>query len=175
MGLDPSVISLAVSSENSIKIYRALKSEEDIYQLHEVGELPVNAAFVNAIAWAPGGVNPLDIIAVACDDSTVRMIEISVQEPPGSVLSTRNQTPQAVARRDSASNRSVTSGISVGLADKNRTTTARNGTSAISLKHEVKEIALLPHTDGVPVYRLEWSIDGTAFPWSNSLTMIDIT
>ena len=177
-GLDVSVLSLAVSSANGLKVYRALKSEEeeeeeeedeDFYQLHEVGEVPVDGTFVNAIAWAPAGVNPTDIIAVACDDSTVRLVEITVQRFPANSLSTESQQSQVVAKQDSTGPQSIVpSGISAGFTagGGNRTTAARNSTSTDGLKHEAKEIAVLSHGDGVPVYRVQWNLDGKEPPFA---------
>ncbi|KAL9100297.1 MAG: hypothetical protein Q9163_004315 [Psora crenata] len=159
-GLDPSALALAVSSANRIRVYRAMKSEEDLYQLHEVGQLPVDVTHVNAVAWAPGCVNPIDIIAIACDDSTVRIVEMRVLKLRVS-CSSENQPLQVAYRLDSASTRSLASGITAGLADVSRTTTGRSGPSTMSLKHDVKEVAVLPHQRGVPVHRLKWNLDGT--------------
>ncbi|KAL9123676.1 MAG: hypothetical protein Q9217_006917 [Psora testacea] len=160
-GLDPCVLSLVVSSANGIKVYRALKSEEEIYQVHEVGELPVDDTLVNAVAWAPGCVNPIDTIAVACDDSTVRVVEIAVQKLPMSILSARNQPSHVAAGRVPARAQSIASGISAGLAGMNRKTVARSCNGPVSLKHEAKEVAALPHSYGVPVLRVKWNLDGS--------------
>ena len=160
-GLDPTAISLAVSSANSVKIYRALKSEGDVYQFHEVLELPIDFTLVNAIAWAPGGVNATDIIAIACDDSNVRIVEVTVENSSAGSLSTSIKSPHVAARRDSDNARSIASGISAELAGMNRTTAPRKDVSRASLEHAAKEVAVLQLHNDVPVYGLKWNVDGT--------------
>ena len=160
-GLDPNAISIAVSTSTLIKIFRGVKSEEQNYQLQEMTEAPMDVALINEIAWAPGCIHPKDIIALACDDSTVRLLELTVQKPPASILATRNQPTQPPPKREIASQRQpTTSGITAGLAGMDVAGEARSSISGVNLKHEGKEIAILEHDEGGPVCRVRWSIDG---------------
>ena len=160
-GLDPDAMSLAISTASSLKVFRATKHEEENYHLQEVVEIPIEVTLINSIAWAPGCNQPNDIIALACDDSTVRLLEITVQKPPASILSTRSQSAQPSMRRDSANLRTAPSGITAGLAGIDRSREARIGVKGINLKHGGQEIAMLEHDEGGSVSRVKWNIDGS--------------
>ena len=92
-GLDPSALSIAVSAASFVKVYRAVKSasesEEGGFQLQEMLEMEVETSGVNAIAWAPGCLTPYDVIAVACGDSTVRVLEVVVPTARAGILATK--------------------------------------------------------------------------------------
>ena len=163
-GLEPNAISLAVSTASSLKIFRATKHEEENYRLQEMVETPIDFTMINSIAWAPGCNHPNDIIALACDDSTVRLLEITVQKPPASILSTRSQSTQPSLRSVSANTPIVASGITAGLAGMDRSREARIGISGIHLKHGGQEIAILEHEEGGPACKVNWNIDGQYRP-----------
>ena len=124
-------------------------------------EAPIDVALINTIAWAPGCMHLKDIIALACDDGTVRLLEVTVHKPPASILATRNQPAQPPPKREMVGHRqATTSGITAGLAGIDLAQQARTNISGVDLKHEGTEIAILEHEEGGPVFRVKWNIDG---------------
>ena len=166
-GLDAKALSLAASAMNFVKIFRAIKPEEGNYQLYEMAEILVGTTYINDVAWAPGCVRPHDLIATACDDGTARIFKITTPydsngslpaglEPPASPLG--NVVEPVRARKNP-------SGIGAGLAGASRAAAAaaRHITMASKIKHEWMELAVLPHDDDSPVWKIEWMHDGQLF------------
>lgn len=161
-GLDQNVISFAVSSANTVKVFRTMEAGDGSLHLHEMLEVPRNFASINSISWAPGCNNPREIIAVASDDGSIGLLEIHLQRTPPEILPNKKQVTQRTVRRESNNHRAaLPSGISEGLAGM---TDARDATRAardLDIKHEAKEIArLMAHTDETPLGKLQWSVDG---------------
>lgn len=163
-GLDPKALSLAVSAMNLIKIFRAIKPEDGQYRLHEVAKLVTDAPLINDISWAPGCIRPYDLIAAACDDGSIRIFEVNT--PHGGDMSIvsilKSPIPSGAFIREPAKNpRNAPSGIGAGLADVNRAAAAARHTAVIAnIKHEWKEIAVLPHDDSSAVCKVRWLHDG---------------
>ena len=84
-GLDMSALSIAVSAGNIIKVLRAIRSSSTTSPSDDSGtyifqlmlEIEVATSQINDIAWAPGPLRPQDVIAAACQDSTVRIIDVT--------------------------------------------------------------------------------------------------
>jgi len=160
-GLDASALSIAVSAANLIKLYRGTKSDERIYQLQEMAQINLHTSLINEIAWAPGCLHPFDVVAAACDDGTLRVVEITVPQAPASILTVKSQPFKEPPRRGSVNTRNNTSGISAGLAGMNRTTVARSDAGGSTMKHEWREVATLSPADGAPAWKVRWSQDGS--------------
>ena len=162
-GLDPKALSLAVSAMNAVKIFRALKSEDSNYQFHEMLEIKTHASVINDIAWAPGCIRPYDLIATACDDGSVRIIELTTPYDgrPSSSLSAIDQSRMNRSRALSSIQRNAQSGIGAGLAGATRAT-ARNYDGLARIRHEWKEVANLTHYENVPVWKVRWTYDGSS-------------
>ncbi|KAL8821053.1 MAG: hypothetical protein Q9223_000853 [Gallowayella weberi] len=163
-GLDPKAISLSLSAANSIKIFRATRSEDGNFQFYEVLELSAIHATINDVAWAPGSVRPYDLIAAACDDGCVRVYEITTpppntgrSSPPGHP----DSAPSTKDRRNSSKiARHAPSGIGAGLAGYSRAEAVRNSNGGIRIPHSWKETAKLDHEGGSPVWRVRWTHEG---------------
>ena len=162
-GLEPKAISLAISAMSSIKLYRAVKPEEATegnYQLYEMLHTEIDNALINEIAWAPGCLHPYDIVSVACNDATVRIFHIDTQAvavTPPQISSYTVQGPTV---------RRAPSGIGAGLADMSRTTASRQAkANKMNLTHVSKEVAVLSHEEGSPVWKVKWIYDGKQRPF----------
>lgn len=163
-GDDHSAISLAVSAMNSIKVFHVTKSDdpEGNYQLYEVLTIHTDTAQINEVAWAPGCLRPYGVIAVACDDGTVRIFEVEGHDES-------EEASRGVAARPSQSNgssknastdlRNAPSGIGAGLAGMSRNTLIRRDSSK-ELKYEYRQAGVLVHQDGAPVWKVRWFYDG---------------
>lgn len=162
-GLDLNALSLAVSATSFIKVYRATKKDESNYQLQEMIEISTKILLINHIAWAPGPLHPHDVIAAACDDSTVRIFDVTMPPPSVGILTNRVPQKEGSARPPkppSGTAYNVPSGIGAGLAGMSRTPTAPRVGGGIDLKHEWKEVAVLRHDDGAQVWKVIWIYDG---------------
>ena len=167
-GMDPKVISLAVSALNLIKIFRAVKPEdspESTHQLYEMLQIDVGNALINEVAWAPGCLHPFDVIATACDDGTVRIFDI---DTPNELDDSASQALAAIPSQADESHhaqapktRIVPSGISAGLAGMSRAIAPRHDIpDTINVKHVSREAAILSHDEGSPVWKIRWIYDG---------------
>lgn len=154
-GLDPKALSLAVSSADTVKLLRASQGSDGNYQFYEVISHRISNVIINDVAWAPGCIRPYDFIAVACDDGTVRVLEITTPHDPDP------ESPEATKR------------LVIGGPDQRRASTAQNQLSGIStslagasrmtiseIKHQCRELASLEHDEGLPVWRVHWTHDG---------------
>ena len=161
-GIDPSAISLAVSGMNSIKIYRAFRNEDDIYQFYEMHDMHTETALINEIAWAPGCLHPFDVIAAACDNGTIRIFEVDTpHDSDGSGRAQAAKPPRTgdLPKGNSVATRNTPSGIGAGLAGMSRTSAARLG-MAHEVKHESRQVAVLENGDKQPVWKVRWLYDG---------------
>ena len=164
-GIDPKVLSLAVSAMNSIKVYRALKPDEPSdrnYQFYEMHEMHVEIALINDLAWAPGCLYLLDVIAAACDDGTVRIFEVDTpQDLNGSLKTTVAKSLHSLSPTEGAAStsRNVPSGIGAGLAGMSRNIVARRR-MAHEVRHESKQVAILADDEHAPVWKIRWLHDG---------------
>lgn len=162
-GLDPKAISLSLSASTSIKILRASRSEDGNYQFYEMLEMNAIASAINDVSWAPGSIRPYDLIAAACDDGRVRVYEVST--PHDSDLESRGKgSGSEITTRDrrtsSIISRQAPSGIGAGLAGVARGEATRRAGGGIRIQHSWREIAVLPHEDGSPAWRVRWTHDG---------------
>ena len=162
-GLDVKALSLAVSAFNFVKVFRAVRPDEGNYQLYEVADI-VTTTLINDVAWAPGCIRPNDLIAAACDDGTARVFRIVTPHdstapiPPG-FGSPAN--PLVNIKEPVSQVRKNPSGIGAGLAGASRAAgAARQITNYLQVKHEWMEIAVLPHDNELPVWKIEWMYDG---------------
>ena len=165
-GLDPRALSLAVSAMSVIKILRAIKPHdpsEGNYQLQEVLLFELNTTFINEVAWAPGCHYPVDVIAAACDDGTVRIVHVDTLSGP----EPSNELAAELHRRNDSTGRKVSStgnkpsGIAVGLARAASNETSRYSVrDEISLQHVASEAATLFHGDSSAVWKVRWIYDG---------------
>ncbi|KAL6717163.1 hypothetical protein ACLMJK_005078 [Lecanora helva] len=167
-GMDSKTLSLAVSALSAIKILRAMKGEETNYQFYEMLEFDIgNNVVINEVAWAPGCLYPFDVIAAACDDGTVRIFHV---DTPGNVdddptVTTGPRSPDSSDKSSalSSTSRNTPSGIGAGLAGMSLSTPARQNVPDRALvKHVAKEVAVLPHDEGSPVWKIRWMYDGSA-------------
>lgn len=160
-------MSLAVSALNSIKVYRATKPEEPSegnYEFYEVLHIGIGNPLINEIAWAPGCLHSFDVIAAACDDGTIRIFHIDTpHDLDGSsrALSTRLPQLNGSSRAQLPISRNAPSGIGAGLANMSRVTASRRDvTNRLNIKHESREVAVLPHGGGSSVWKIRWIYDG---------------
>ena len=157
-------MSLAVSAIEHIKVYRAVKSgepSEGNYQFNEMINIHVDA-MINEIAWAPGCLHPHDLIAAACNDGTIRIVEVNTPHEVDAL----SKTPAAKAYKSNgpqkalpATLRNAPSGIGAGLAGMSRNVPPREVMNNLNIKHEWKQAALLSH-DEAPVWKVRWIYDG---------------
>lgn len=166
-GVDLNTMSIAISAMNFIKVFRGIKPTEPSegnYQFYEVIEVLLEGTLVNEIAWAPGSLRPYDVIAAACDDSTVRIINVDVvrdTNSPVEASATRPRNSDGYGKTAPATSRKGPSGIGAGLAGIYRLTAPRRDNSVkSSIIHEIEEVAALPHDDGSPVWKVRWLYDG---------------
>ena len=166
-GLEPRAMSLAVSAMNIVKIFRAVKPEENLegnYQCYEMLHIDIHYVLINEIAWAPGCLHPFDVVAIACDDGTVRIFHVDT--PCAVKTDTRAMAvrpPQMDNSQTMQANsaRKTPSGIGAGLAGMSRTTTSpQDRGNKMDIKHVSKEVAVLPHMEGSPVWKIRWLCDG---------------
>ncbi len=163
-GVDAKALSFAVSALNSIKIFRATKSDEGNYNFHPIIEMVTAATLINDISWAPGCIRPYDLIAAACDDGFVRIFELNTPYN-GDISSIANSTSR-VAQNSSkggpqTSARNAPSGIGAGLIGVSRAAAAARDVAGTSkIKHEWKEVAALPHDYKSAVWTVRWVHDG---------------
>ena len=162
-GLDPKALAIALSATNSIKIFRALKSEDASYQFHQMLEIKIDASVINDIAWAPGCIRPYDLIAAACDDGSVRVVEVTTPHDGRPSFSESSAYPSGMnqSRAASSTHRNAPSGITAGLAGVSRAT-ARSNDGPTRIRHEWKQVANLPHHENAPVWKVRWTHDGTS-------------
>lgn len=162
-GVDPKAISIALSATSSIKILRATRPDYINYQLYEMLEINTSTSAINDVSWAPGGIRPYDLLAAACDDGRVRLYEVTT---PGSldqsstvpglgseILMRQKRASPAVARQ-------TLSGIGAGLAGVSQAGSTRRAGGGLCVQHAWKEVAILSHDDGAPVWRVRWTHDG---------------
>lgn len=167
--MSPKTLSLAVSTVNNIKIFRALKpdesSSEGNYQFYEMHDMHTDTALINEIAWAPGCLRAFDVIAAACDDGTVRIFEVhtphhdsdgSAMRIPAAAKPLQSLGPP---RGTSFTARNAPSGIGAGLAGMSRDTATRRG-MAHEVKHESRQVAVLAPDEPAPVWKVRWLHDG---------------
>lgn len=163
-GLDPKALSLAISAMNIVKIFRAIKPEEGNYQFHEMVELVTDAPLINDVSWAPGCIRPHDLVAAACDDGSVRVFEINTPHNLDllPIAVPERRVPSTASSREHAANtRNAPSGIGAGLAVVHRAAAAaRDFAGTTKIKHEWKEVAVLPHGENSAVWKVRWLNDG---------------
>lgn len=161
-GLDPKAISVCISAHNSIKVFRATRTDDGPYRFFEMLEINIVASAINDVAWAPGSIRPHDLIAAGCDDSCVRIYAISMSQSSQTSL-TSSGSGQEIPSKQSALlvNRQVQSGIGAGLAGISSVGSIRRFDGEVRLQHFWKEIAVLPQEVGSPVWRVRWTHDGS--------------
>lgn len=160
-GLDPKAISMALSATSSIKILRATRPGYGNYQLYEMLEIPTLTSAINDVSWAPGGIRPYDLIAAACDDGRVRLYEVTTPGSSDQSSTAPGLGPEALMRQRHASStvaRQTPSGIGAGLAGVSQPGSTRRAGGHV--QHAWKEVAVLSHDDGAPVWRVRWTHDG---------------
>ncbi|KAL8670762.1 MAG: hypothetical protein Q9168_004723 [Polycauliona sp. 1 TL-2023] len=162
-GIDPRTISLALSAASSIKILRAIRSEDGNCKFHQVLELQGIPSAINDVSWAPGSIRPHDLIAAACNDGCVRVYQ--VMTPHNAALQSRNMSsePRLLTkdgRSSSKLDRHASSGIGAGLAGYSRAETLHESRGGIHIQHACKETAVLHHEGALPVWRVRWTHDG---------------
>lgn len=165
-GLDPKAISVCLSANNSIKIFRATRTDDGTYRFLEMLEVSAIASTINDVAWAPGSIRPHDLIAAACDDSCVRIYAVTVSQNSQQSLASSGSTHESPSRdRQSPSlvNRQAPSGIGAGLAGTSSVGETRRLDGEVRLQHFWKEIAVLPQEAGSPIWRVRWTHDGKGF------------
>lgn len=162
-GLDPRAISLCLSANTSIKILRAIRSDDGNYQFQnmlEVGSIP---SAINDVSWAPGSIRLHDLIAAACDDGCVRVYAVTTLHnsrlAPAS-LGACQDSPTKDRHNMSLATRQAPSGIGAGLAGVSRAEAIRRSSGGLHMQHSWTEVALLPHEVGAPVWRVQWTHDG---------------
>ncbi|KAI4287325.1 MAG: hypothetical protein L6R35_003420 [Caloplaca aegaea] len=163
-GVDPNTISFCLSADTSIKILRATRSDEGNYRIHEMLEVNSMASKIHDISWAPGSIRPHDLIAAACNDGRVRVYALTTLQgsqltPTG--LGHGQESPPKERHSSSLATRQNPSGIGAGLAGVSRGDLTRRPSGGVRIQHSWKEIALLPHEAGAPVWRVRWTQDGS--------------
>ncbi|KAL8987294.1 MAG: hypothetical protein Q9177_003479 [Variospora cf. flavescens] len=163
-GVDPKTISFCLSADTSIKILRATRSDEGNYRIHEMLEVNSMASKIHDISWAPGSIRPHDLIAAACNDGRVRVYALTTLQgsqvtPMG--LGHGQESPPKERHSSSLATRHNPSGIGAGLAGVSRGELTRRPSGGVRIQHSWKEIALLPHEAGAPVWRVRWTQDGS--------------
>lgn len=159
-GFDRDSLSLAVSAFHCVKIYRRMKAAEGIHQLKEMIEIVLDTPSINQIAWAPGCLRFLDVIAAACDDGTVRILEITVPRAGVNFLGVKAPLSSDSTERASDTAHNPPSGIGAGLAELSRSASVRSVADDSHMKHDCKEVAVLLHGDRGPVWKVRWDFDG---------------
>lgn len=162
-GLDQRALSLAVSSADTVKLLRATQGTDGIYQFFEVTDHCISNVVINDVAWAPGCIRPYDLIAVACDDGTLRVLEITTPHDldPGSPEAFRKPNIASFSQAKLSSSRNAPPGAGNSLAGSSRAATFAQKTSASDeIKHQCREVANLEHEEGLPVWRVRWMHDG---------------
>ncbi|KAI4119159.1 MAG: hypothetical protein LQ345_000869 [Seirophora villosa] len=163
-GVDPKAISLCLSADISVKILRAIRSDEGNYRIHEMLEVNAMASKINDISWAPGSIRTHDLIAAACHDGRVRVYALTTLQGSQSTstgLGPGQDAPPRERHSSSLASRHNPSGIGAGLADVSRGGFTRRPSSEVRIQHLWKEIAVLPHEAGAPVWRVRWTHDGS--------------
>lgn len=165
-GVDQDALSLAVSASNCVKIYRGTKATGSIYRLQEMVDMRLDTPSINHIAWAPGCLRCFDVVAAACDDGTVRIMEITVPEPEAALLDVKAPQSNDTTRRASDPARNPPSGIGAGLAELSRSTSVRNAVDDSNMRHDCKEVEVLLHEDRGPVWKVSRLRNPTCPSWS---------
>ncbi|KAL8629535.1 hypothetical protein Q9189_004773 [Teloschistes chrysophthalmus] len=153
---------MALSATSSIKILRATRPGYGNYQLYEMLEIPTLTSAINDVSWAPGGIRPYDLIAAACDDGRVRLYEVTTPGSSDQSSTAPGLGPEALMRQRHASStvaRQTPSGIGAGLAGVSQPGSTRRAGGHV--QHAWKEVAVLSHDDGAPVWRVRWTHDGS--------------
>lgn len=177
---DANGLSLAVSVMNSIKIFQATKPDdhsEGNYQLCEMLNMHTDTSQINEIAWAPGCLRPYGVIAAACDDGTVRIFEVDVNnESDGTSRGLAAKPPQSngPSKATLADPRNAPSGIGAGLAGISRNAAGRRDTFN-EMRPESRQASILTHEDGAPVWKLRWIYDGLSLPTTLLLGIMPLT
>ena len=128
-------------------------------------QVPLGQTTINALVWAPGHPQPEDVIAAACEDGSIRLIEVSVQRKLSQdESSARTRFESLTLRRGSSSSQqTVRSGIGAGLAGMSGSKVQSDKAKDGEVVHEVKSIASLVADHNASVRRLQWTMDGTRF------------
>lgn len=162
-GLDPKAISLCLSANISIKILRAIRSDDGNYQFYTLLEVNASPSTINDISWAPGSIRPHDLIAAAYDDGCVRVYKLTTPHNPQLTptgVGHGHESPTRERHSSSLATRQTPSGIGAGLAGVSRAEAVRRSSGGPRIQHLWKEIAVLPHEAGAPVWRVRWTHDG---------------
>ena len=162
-GLDANTLSLAVSLAETIKILRATQASDGSYQFHEVIKYRIPGVIINDLAWAPGCIRPYDLVAIACDDGTVRVLEITTpHHPEPSGLETiRKLSIDASNQGKVASPRHPPASLSASLPRTSQLMSlGQRPSNPTEIRHRCREIASLDHEEGLPVWRVRWMHDG---------------
>ena len=165
-GLDPKCLSLAISAANLIKIFRVIKRDDGTYEINEMAEISTDAGSVNDIDWSPGCFHQSDLIAAACDDGCTRVFEVTTPYKKSQIAATSDKhsyTSSNIANPPPSNPRYAPSGIGAGLATASRSRASQGVLGSVRIKHEWKEVASLPHGNGLPVWRVQWVHDGKKF------------
>lgn len=166
-GLDPKAISLCLSANTSFKILRAIRSDDGIYQFHNMLEVSPLRSAINDVSWAPGSIRLFDLIAAACDDGFLRVYAVTTLHdsrlaPPSTGAG--QESPPKERHSRSLATRQAPSGIGAGLAGVSRAETIRRSSGGLRMQHSWREVAELPHEAGAPVWRVQWTHDGKEMP-----------
>ena len=162
-GLDPKALSLAVSSADTVKLLRASSGSDGNYQFYQVIDHCVSSVTINDVAWAPGCIRPYDLIAVACDDGTVRVLEITTpnDSDPGSPEAFKKLNIGSFSQGKVSSSRNPPSSTGTDLAGASQAAASDQKTPVSDeIKHQCRETANLEHEEGLPVWRVRWMHDG---------------
>lgn len=163
-GLDPKAISVCISAHNSIKVFRATRTDDGIYRFFETLEVNSIASSINDVAWAPGSIRPHDLIATAWDDSCIRIYAVTVSQNSQTSLTSLGLGQELCPRQNtSLVSRHSPSGIGAGLAGISSMGATRRYGGEVRLQHFWQEIAVLPQEGGLPIWRVRWTHDGKSF------------
>ncbi|KAG8531648.1 uncharacterized protein KY384_003279 [Bacidia gigantensis] len=160
-GIDKSSISLAISSASQVNVYRFANPEDENVALQEVLRMPFEDGLVCSVAWAPAHPQPEDVVAVACDDGKIRMLEITVQTSSQNLLTSNGHSNLSALRRGSRNDQQLgRSGIAAGLANIDRPREVSQSEQGNGPKHEGKIVAELQTSEGASAHQMEWTMDG---------------
>ena len=162
-GLDSNTLSLAIAAMDVVKLYRAVKSPGNQYQLYLAAVLPCHGTLIRDVAWSDGAIRGFDTIATAGKDGFIRIFEVTTPVPSDAKKTTAASAADSssLTTNDATSSTTGTgvapSGIGAGLAGASRVEGAmpRREEYACKVKHAWKEVACLNSGHGA-VWRVKF-------------------
>lgn len=154
---DDTILSLVVTSMDSVKIYRNQGTADR--RFYQAVQLPTHPSLVRDVSWANGSVRGFDYIATGCKDGKIRIFALYTSK---SGNHDDSESADGVGTPQEQATRTPQSGITTAIAGRTNTTSTRElpRANVSGLRHTVSEVACL-QSGHWEVWQTKFSFEGT--------------